>query len=184
MKIFFALLLGLMFGFILQKAGASNPRKIIGMLRLKDLHLMKAIFMGIGASSILLFSLLATGLIDPSHVSVKSSYIGVLAGGVLLGVGWAIAGFCPGTAVVAAGAGRRDALSYILGGLAGAFVYMLAFESIQKSFLFGKLGGKTTLAVTGNSSFPALFSSVPGLLVAGAIGVIFLLIAFKLPQRR
>lgn len=184
MNILLSVVLGLLFGFVLQKAGAANPRKIIGMLRLRDLHLMKAIFFGIGASSLILFILLSLNVANSSHISVKSSYIGVLLGGVLLGIGWALAGYCPGTAVVAAGAGRRDALSYIAGGLVGAFIYMLGFEYIQNSFLFNKLGGKSTLALTGNTSFPAIFSNIPGLAVAAVIGVIFIVIALKLPESR
>lgn len=184
MNILFAVIFGLVFGFVLQKAGASNPHKIIGMLRVKDLHLMKAIFFGIGLSSILLFLLLNFGIANPSNISVKSSYIGVVIGGVMLGIGWAIAGFCPGTAIVAAGAGRKDALSYIAGGLVGAFIYIQGFGAIEKSFLFEKLGGKSTLAVTGNSNFPGLVSSLPGLAVAGIIGIVFIIIAIKLPEKR
>jgi uncharacterized membrane protein YedE/YeeE len=61
------------------------------------LHLIKAISLGIGISSLALFVLLAIGIIDASHLSVKSSYVGVVVGGAILGIGWSIAGFCPGS---------------------------------------------------------------------------------------
>jgi uncharacterized membrane protein YedE/YeeE len=182
MTIVLAIILGLLFGFVLQKVGAANPQKIINMLRLKDFHLMKVILLGIGVSSLMLFVLLASGIIDPEHVSVKSSYIGVIIGGAILGLGWGISGFCPGTGVVGVGAGRKDAVSFIIGGLAGAFIYMLIYEPLEGSFLFGNLGGKATLAVTGNENFPALLPGLPGVIVAGVIAVIFIITALKLPE--
>lgn len=182
MNIFLAIILGLLFGFVLQKAGAANPQKIINMLRLKDLHLMKAIFLGIGSSSLILFALLAAGVIDVAHLSVKSSYVGVIAGGAILGLGWALSGFCPGTGIVGFGAGRKDALWFVLGGLVGACIYMLLYGFLEGSFLFAKLGGTSTLAATGSGEFPALLPDLPGLVVAGVIAVVFIIIAWKLPQ--
>jgi uncharacterized membrane protein YedE/YeeE len=183
MKIVLALILGFGFGFILQKVGAATPRKIVDMLRLKDLHLMKAILLGIGSSSLALFLLLALGLIDPGHLSVKSSYVGVIVGGLILGLGWAIAGFCPGTGLVGLGAGRRDALFFVAGGLLGAWLYILRHGQLQTTFLFQELGGKATLATTGNPKFTTLLPGLPPLLIAGGIAVVFIIIAWKLPDK-
>lgn len=180
MTVILAIVLGLFFGFVLQKVGASNPRYIIDMLRFKNLHLMKAILLAIGLSSLTLFVLLATGLVDVGHVSVKASYVGVIVGGAILGAGWAMAGFCPGTAVVGAGAGRKDALVYIAGGLIGAFAFMLVYGVLKDTFLFTSLGGKVTLADTG-SKYPALLSDLPAMAVAGGISAVFIIIAFLLP---
>ncbi|VGO22272.1 DUF6691 family protein [Pontiella sulfatireligans] len=183
MELLFAILIGTAFGFILQKAGAANPQRIIDMLRLKDFHLMKAIFLGIGSSSLLLFALLALGWVDSSHVSVKTAYSGVILGGAIMGIGWAVSGFCPGTGLVAAGARRKDALFFTLGGLAGALLFTLIYGSIKSSALFEKIGeGKITLAETGIESYTALLPSVPGVAVAGGIGIVFILIAWKLPK--
>ncbi|MEN8198767.1 MAG: DUF6691 family protein [Thermodesulfobacteriota bacterium] len=184
MNIVLAVCLGFFFGFVLQKTGAANPQKIINMLRLRDFHLMKAIFLGIGLSSLGLFGLISAGIIDPGHLSVKSSYTGVIAGGVLLGMGWALSGFCPGTGVVAAGSGRRDALVFILGGLAGAFLFTLSYASLKGTFLFNKLGGKVTLAATGNEKFAALFPAISPLALAGGIALLFITIGLILPRTR
>ena len=184
MDIISAVFLGTLFGFVLHRVGATNPHLIINMLRLKDFHLMRAILLGIAFAGSLLFIGMAAGMIDPGHLSVKSSYWGVPIGGVILGIGWALAGYCPGTGVAALGEGRKDAVFFILGGLTGAFAYMLVFEKIKNTFLMEKIaGGKVTLAQTG-SSYDALIHGVPGLVVVLAFAIVFAVIAWKLPKSK
>lgn len=182
MDILLAVLIGTLFGFVLQRIGAGDPDKIIGMLRLTDLHLMRTIFAGIGISSALLFIGMTAGVIDPGHLSVKSMYTGVIFGGMLLGLGWALSGFCPGTGVVALGAGRLDALFFVLGGLGGAAVYMMVYGSLKSTFLMQKLfGGKATLVVTGKS-IPLLDMSWSPWIAVG-IGLVMLIVAKLLPEK-
>jgi hypothetical protein len=183
MTIILAIILGLLFGFALQRVGANNPQNIINMLRLKDFHLMKAIFFAIGISSTLLFLLMAVGIIDAGNLSVKSSYIGVIAGGALLGLGFAVAGYCPGTGLTALADGRKDALFFIGGGLLGALIYTMIYGSINDSWLFDKIAGGKVMLTTGSDKFQALLPMIPGTLLAATIGVIFMLIAWKLPDK-
>jgi uncharacterized membrane protein YedE/YeeE len=181
MNIFLAVILGTLFGFVLQRVGAADPDKIINMLSLRDSHLTKTILTGIGVASILLFIGLALGLVDPGHLSVKTMEWGVVFGGVLLGVGWALSGFCPGTGVVAAGARRIDALFFMLGGFVGAGMYALLYASIANTFLMNPLfGGKTTLVQTGRYS--ALLPSVPAWIPAVLVGILFIVGAALLPE--
>lgn len=181
MDIFPAVILGSFFGFVLQRIGAADPDKIINMLRLRDLHLMKTILTGIGVSSILLFAGMVIGLIDSGHLSVKSMYWGVVIGGIILGIGWAMSGFCPGTGVVAAGSGRIDALFFLLGGLVGAGLYTLMYEALKDTFLMKSLfGGKTTLVQTGE--YQAILTAVPGWAIGIIIGVVLIGIAALLPN--
>ena len=183
MKIILAIIIGTLFGFVLQKVGATNPQKIVSMLRLKDFHLMKVIFLAIGFSSMVLFLLIAVGLINNGHISIKTAYIGVIFGGLIFGLGWTIAGYCPGTALVGAGTGRKDSWFFILGGLVGAFIYTLLFSFIKDSFLFEKLfGGKTTIANTEVEKYISLVDSIPAFVIAGIIGIVFMIIAKKLPN--
>ncbi len=184
MEIFLAIFLGTGFGFVLHRVGASNPENILNMLRLTDLHLMKAILLGVGLSSIGLFLLMAAGLIDSGHLSVKDSYAGVVIGGAILGLGFGTAGYCPGTGLAALGDGRRDAGAFVLGGLLGAFAYMVTYPAWKASGLLDHiLGGKTTLAVTGNDAYGAVLTGVPGWLVALVVGLALVVVAWALPDR-
>ena len=183
MNIVLAIILGILFGFALQRVGANNPQNIINMLRLKDLHLMKAIFFAIGFSSTLLFLLMAFGIIDSGHLSVKSSYFGVIIGGSLLGLGFAIAGYCPGTSLTALADGRKDALFFIGGGLLGALIYTLVYGSIKETWLFDKVAGGKVMLAAGSEKFEPLLPMIPGTLLAAAIGIFFMLIAWKLPEK-
>lgn len=184
MKILIAIILGTAFGFALDRAKASNPQKIINMLRLKDFHLMKVILLAIGFSSLVLFVLLSLNLVDASHFNIKKSYLGVIIGGAVLGIGFAIGGYCPGTSIVAAGRGRKDAIIFILGGLLGAFFYMLIFGIIKDTALFNPIAeGAVSLAQTTNPKFSALSNNLPALVIAGPIALVFMAVAFLLPNK-
>lgn len=184
MEIVLAIFLGTLFGFVLHRVGASNPENIINMLRLTDLHLMKTILFAIGLSSSVLFLGMAIGLIDPGHLSVKESFSGVLVGGALLGLGLGSVGYCPGTGLAAMADGRRDAVAFIFGGLAGAFAYMLSYPAVKATGLLDPIaGGKSTLAATGNDAFVALVPGIPGWMLAVGIGILLMGIAWVLPGR-
>ena len=185
-QILLAILVGGSFGFILHKVGATNPNKIVGFLRLTDLHLAKVILFAIGFSSLLLFILMALGVIPEAHISVKSSYIGVIVGGAIFGIGFGLGGYCPGTTLAALGAGRKDSIFMILGGLVGAWVYVLAYGWLLEnmSWLFDKIaGGKVSVAMTGNDSYPVLIDGISGVIVAGIIAILFMGGAALLPNQ-
>lgn len=183
MIIVLAIILGLFFGFTLQRVGATNPQNIINMLRLSDLHLMKAIFFAIGISSILLFLLMSISVIDPGHLSIKSSYVGVMVGGAILGLGFAIAGYCPGTGLTAIAEGRKDALVFVAGGLLGALIYTILYSSIKGTWLFEKIAGGKVMLASGSDKYQALLPQIPGSLLASIIGIVFIIIAWKLPDK-
>ena len=185
-NIILALVVGGLFGAVLHKVQATNPNKIVGFLRLTDLHLAKVILFAIGFSSFLLFILMAVNVIPTSHIQIKSAYIGVIVGGAIFGIGFGLGGYCPGTTIAALGSGRKDSLFMILGGLVGAWVYVLMYGWLQENmdFLYTKIaGGKVSLAVTGNESVPALIDGVNGAVVAGIIAILFMAGAYMLPNK-
>ena len=183
MELVLAILIGGAFGATLDRIGASNPTWIGKMLNLTNLHLMKTILLAIGVGSSLMFGGQMMGLVDVGHMSVKASYVGVFIGGMLLGVGWAASGYCPGTGLVAAATGRRDALVYIAGGLFGAAAYMAAYPAIKATGLLDNLyGGKVTLGSIPNAPYDGVMT-IQGDLLGIVLGMIFIIVAFILPDR-
>ncbi|GAB6033989.1 DUF6691 family protein [Galenea microaerophila] len=187
MEIILAILLGGSFGYVLQRIGATNPTRIIDMLTLTDLKLAKEILLAIGVATIIVFLYNAI-FPGQAHFSVKAAYLGVFVGGLIFGLGFAIGGLCPGTSVAAMGEGRKDAIVYVLGGLVGAYLFALSFDSLKDTILYKMaiLGGKTTLAagVTRHGNeYHHLVTFLPGTVTALIIGLLFIYLAKKLPER-
>ncbi|MBN2905617.1 MAG: YeeE/YedE family protein [Rhodobacteraceae bacterium] len=181
LHIVLAIVIGAGFGAVLDRIGATNPNWIGRMLNLTNLHLMKTILLAIGVASVLMFGGQMLGLVDVGHMSVKTAYVGVFIGGLMLGLGWAASGFCPGTGVCAAASGRIDALFFVAGGLLGAAAYMLSYPFWQG---LGVLSGKAwTLGAIPGTDYPAAIPTLQGDLAGLAIGGAFIVIAFILPRR-
>ncbi|QAX30096.1 YeeE/YedE thiosulfate transporter family protein [Leisingera sp. NJS204] len=181
--ILLAIVTGAAFGAVLDRIGASNPGFIGKMLNLTNLNLAKAILLAIGTGSVLMFGGQMAGLVDVGHMSVKTAYAGVFVGGLMLGAGWALSGYCPGTGVVAAASGRKDALFFIAGGLLGAAAYMATYPSWKASGLLDSIaGGKVTLGTVPGAKYEGL-TALPGNLLGILLGLGFIALAFALPQR-
>ena len=128
MILLLGLVIGLFFGALLFLSGLANPDKIVGTLRLKDLHAMRVIAVFVLVGILGTFILELAGV---AHLSVKpTAIVSVLLGGALLGVGFGLTGYCPGTGLACAAAGRLDALISVIGMLAGALVFILIYPSI------------------------------------------------------
>jgi hypothetical protein len=182
MEILLAVVIGAAFGAALDRVGATDPTWIGRMLGLHHLHLAKTILAAIGTASILMFLGQMAGLVEVGHMSVKSAHLGVILGGAIMGVGWAVSGFCPGTGIAAAASGRRDAMVFVVGGLIGAALYILSDPAVSAAGLLDPLfGGKTTLGVVPGAEAGGLFA-VRGDVVGLVVGIVFIAIAAVLPQ--
>lgn len=120
-------LFGLMFGFVLARAGATSYDAIVGMFRLTDLHLFGVIGAAVAVSAVG-FQLFRRGIwrtrtAQPPALVPKPMTPGVIWGGLLFGVGWAIAGTCPGTALAQLGEGHLVALFTFAGILLGSYLH-------------------------------------------------------------
>lgn len=125
-------IIGIGFGFSLEQAGFSSSRKLAGMFYGYDTTVLKVFFTAaivalIGSQFMSYF-----GMLDLNRVFVNEYYVTAsLVGGVIMGAGFIMGGFCPGTGVSALSIGKIDALFYVLGGLTGAFLFAETYPLIM-----------------------------------------------------
>lgn len=162
--------LGVAFGAILQRVQASSPDRIIGTLMLRDLTILKFMILAIGVGAVGVGILTALGM---AHLSIKAlPLLAVTLGGLVFGVGFGAGGYCPGTCLVGAAEGRRDALFAIAGALLGALTYAALYPAAQEHLLSQLPMGQPTL-----SSITGLAPGLMGVAFGGAMT----LLAFLLP---
>lgn len=125
-----ALILGVAFGFALNKAGLTKYHKIVNVFRLTDLAVLKFMMTSLVVSMIGLYLMRQLGLL--TFPRVPATYVvGNLVGGLIFGVGMALSGFCPGTCAAGAGEGKLDYLiPGVLGFIVGAMIYGLTYPSV------------------------------------------------------
>lgn len=163
-----ALIAGIAFGALLSRVGASSPGMIAKALRLQDFTIIKFMFTAIAVGTLGAYGLDALG---HAHLAIKPLYtLGVALGGVIFGVGFAVAGYCPGTCIVGAGEGRRDALLTVLGGIAGALTYTVVYPVVSAAVITPYNQGPLTLAGTLHLPPLAVAAGLAAVMVA-AVGV-------------
>jgi uncharacterized membrane protein YedE/YeeE len=139
-----AVLIGLGFGFTLERGGFGSSRRLAAQFYLYDMTVFKVMFTAIVTAMVGLFGLARLGLLDLEAVWINPTFLWPqLAGGFLLGVGFIVSGYCPGTAIVASASGKVDGVLALVGVALGIFVYGAAYspavDAFQKSGSQGRL---------------------------------------------
>lgn len=120
--------MGIVFGLALEKGRVFEPGMIIGQLQLRNFIMLKMFLSAIATSLVVISVLYSLGLVD---LHIKSlNLLGIVAGGVLFGVGMALAGACPGTVMAQVGAGYKDAWAIVAGGILAGVVFGYAEPTI------------------------------------------------------
>jgi uncharacterized protein len=120
-KLIAGAIFGLVFGFLLQKGGVGKYNVLIGQLLLQDWTVVKIMLTAIVVGMIGVFTLHHFAKVN---LHIKPTRIGAnIIGGLLFGVGFALMGYCPGTAAVALGQGSWDALFGMAGLIAGSWMF-------------------------------------------------------------
>src|SRR5512147_1805899 len=124
-------LIGFAFGFTLEMSGFGNSRKLAAQFYLTDLTVLKVMFTAIVTAMVLTFGAVGLGVLNFGQVWVNPTYLasGIL-GGLIMGVGFIIGGFCPTTSLAAASTGKVDGMFFVAGGFFGA----LLFSETEKYF--------------------------------------------------
>ena len=140
----FAFVIGLLFGFTLERAGFSNSRKLAMQFYLRDMTVLKVMFTAIVVAMVGLLYLNLAGILDVSLVYLNPTYLWPqLLGGVIMGVGFVIGGFCPGTSMVASAIGKIDGMFYVGGALLGMLIYGETYPLFASFTESGALGDVT-----------------------------------------
>jgi len=130
MRIFIPLLIGVYFGIILVKSQVASWFRIQRMFHFEEAHmyLVLASAIAVGAVAILVIKRLGVHTIDGNVAQIKEKgfHKGVIAGGMLFGMGWVITGACPGPIFDQIGNGEWAALATFSGALVGAYLYAIA----------------------------------------------------------
>lgn len=137
------LVTGIVFGFLLQKGRVLRFEKQVGAMLLQDMTIMKFMMSAMLVGMVGIYLMADAGLIV---LSIKAMNVGAITvGGSLFGLGWAIMGYCPGTALGALGEGRLHAAFAIAGMIAGAALYARAYPFLKSTLLAWKDFGSVTL---------------------------------------
>ena len=136
--LFVALGIGVAFGFALERAGLGSARKLTGQFFLKDLTVFKVMFSAILTAMLGTFWLGRLGVIDFASLYVPDTHLmPQLAGGAIFGLGFALAGLCPGTSCVSAATGRGDGAAVAAGLFTGVLLTGLSFTALQPFYTSG-----------------------------------------------
>ncbi len=152
-----AFIIGIGFGFFLERAGFGSARKLCAQFYLTDLSVFKVMFTAIITAMVGVFWLSWVGFVDLSLVYITPTFIvPQTVGGLILGVGFVVGGYCPGTSCVAASTGKIDALVYLGGIFAGTFLF---------GELYPFLSGFYNSTAMGRMTIPQYFDLSYGLVV-------------------
>jgi hypothetical protein len=145
-----AFLLGIGFGFFLERAGFGSARKLVAQFYLTDLAVFKVMFTAIVTAMLGVTCLSWAGFLDLSLVYLVPTYwIAQVVGGVLFGMAFVVGGYCPGTSIAATATGKLDGLVLVLGFAAGTLGFALVFPLVKGLYAAGDLGTKTLPEVLG-----------------------------------
>ena len=179
-NMFFAVVLGFTFGFVLERTGFTRSQLIADTFYFKNIAVPK--IMGVTTITVTTWFIIFNwlGWLDMSQLFTPATYVWpYLVGGLLFGIGMVMAGYCPGTAVAGLGTGKSDALIFILGLFAGMFAYFMAYPYIADFASSSKLGVLKIHDLFGGNEYTSYIITV-----ALEVGIIlFLMLLQKLTNK-
>ncbi len=166
LNILSALLIGMAFGWVLEQAGFSSSRRLVGLFYGYDFTVLRVFFTAAVTALAGTLLLGSAGLLDLDLVYVNPTFLWpALAGGALMGVGFLLGGYCPGTSVCAAAVGKKDAMAFVFGGFLGVLGYGEAYPALA-AFANGSARGPIRVYESLGLSRGVFVL----LLIAGAVG--------------
>jgi uncharacterized membrane protein YedE/YeeE len=172
-NLWLALGIGIMFGFILERAGFGTAGHIAPVFYFKNIMVAQVMVSAIVTAATLLILGISFGYIDFNNVFVPTTYLwAYLVGGLIFGVGMVMSGWCPGTSLVGIATGKIDALFFALGLFVGMFFYFDIYQYIS-DFANGANLGKFTI----NKALGISLQGAYLVTVAVSLGLLFFMMA-------
>lgn len=149
-----ALVIGILFGAILEQAGFSTSKKLVGLFYGYDFTVLRVFFTAGIVAMIGVMGLAHFGLVDMNLVYINPTFLwSAIIGGLIMGLGFVVGGFCPGTSVCAAAIGKIDAIIFIVGAFFGVLIFAEGypiFEPLYKATNYGNPRFFETLGMSQN----------------------------------
>lgn len=167
-----ALTSGILFGYVLEQAGFGSPCKLTAQFKLTDWSVFKVMFTAIVVAAIGILLLQINNTFGSSGFYVPKTILGAtVVGGALIGIGFAVGGYCPGTSVVGAMSGRLDGFIFAFGMVLGIWGFSAVYDSawMQSILSSGQLSAKTLPQLMGVSPWLVVLVMV----VFAAMGIMF-----------
>lgn len=155
------LFIGVAFGAVLELSGFGKSTKLAAQFYFKDMTVFKVMFTAIIVAMVLIFGASALGLLDYNLIWVNPTYLWPgIVGGLIMGFGFIIGGFCPGTSLVAAATLKKDGIFFVLGVLSGIFLFG---ETVQY------FAGFWNSSYLGRFTLPELFGLPTGIVILAIV---------------
>src|SRR5512145_2802630 len=133
--------IGFGFGAVLELAGFGDTRKLAAQFYLRDMTVLKTMFTGVVVAAVLIAGASSLGALDLGRLWVNPTYLWPgIVGGLIMGVGFVVGGFCPGTSLVAAATLKIDGMLFVLGGLFGVWIFGESVASFEPFWLSSYMG--------------------------------------------
>lgn len=135
------LAIGFAFGFILESSGFGDSRLLAAQFYFRELRVLKVMFTAIVVAMLLVFWSTALGWLDYDQLWVNPTYLWPgIVGGLIMGAGFIIGGYCPGTSLVSAVTLKVDGMFFLLGNVTGIIIFGETVEFINSFWNSGYLG--------------------------------------------
>ena len=154
-------LFGMGFGATLEIAGFGLAHKLVGQFYFKDQTVFKTMFTSVLVAMVLIFLTAGMGWLDYDRIFVPPTYLwpGIL-GGLLLGFGIIVGGYCPGTSMVSSASGHLDGIFFVAGVMAGGLLFGSVVDSFWEFYNSSYMGRFTLPEWLGVSTGVVVFVAV------------------------
>ena len=162
-----ALFIGIAFGFILEQAGFSTSKKLVGLFYGYDFTVLRVFFTAGVTAMIGVVALGHFGLLDTGLILINPTFLwSAIVGGLIMGLGFILGGFCPGTSICGAAIGKIDAMIFVVGSFLGVLVFAEGYPLFEKLYKAANWGNVRIFDTIGMSQ--SLFAFLLIMIAVGA----------------